>query len=360
MASPTCPVRRDQPEPTELKDNKVTIARALLAPLWAAQLLTGAKSFLDNPLIGSTRLNARGLHLARVKLAAGLCSWRRRRLAGKVRADWREAFDRDGFVAIPDIVPPAEFPALRAALLTYEGPAREMRQGDAITRRLAIDPAMLAAIPALRTLLEREDVMALFHYVASFRTTPLHYIQTIVSHFEGNETDPQETLHADSFHSSLKAWLFLNPVAEDEGPFTYVRGSHRFTPERLDWERRRSLSDPRAMDRLSARGSPRVSAQDLAAMKLGEPVALAVPGNTLVVADTLGFHARGLSARPGERVEIWSYARRNPFLMWLGGDLLSLPGLAERRVNWLWSARDRLEKRIGQPWKPVGIRRPTD
>ncbi len=339
---------------------KQKIGTVLLAPLWALQLLTGAKSFLDNPLIGSQRLNARGLHVGRVKLAAGMAAWRRRRLASKVRPDWREAFDRDGFVAIHDVVPPAQFPALREAMLAYRAPAREMRQGDAITRRMAIDPAMLAAIPALRGLLERRDITALFHYVASFRTTPLHYVQTIVSHFEGNEPDPQETLHADSFHSSLKAWLFLNPVAEDEGPFTYVRGSHRFTPERLAWEHRRSLPEPRTIDRLSARGSPRVSADDLAAMKLGAAEALAVPGNTLVVADTLGFHARGLSVRPGERVEIWSYARRNPFLPWLGGDLLSLPGIAERRVNWLWALRDRLEKRIGQPWRPVGTRTAMD
>lgn len=343
-----------------VNDRTMTIGRMLLAPFWALQLLTGAKSFLDNPLIGSRRLNARGLHAGRVKLAAGLTAWRRRRLARKVRPEWREAFDRDGFVAIPDIVPPAEFPALRAALLAYEAPAREMRQGDAITRRMAIDPAMLAAIPALRTLLEREDVVALFHYVAGFRTTPLHYIQTIVSHFEGNEPDPQETIHADSFHSSLKAWLFLNPVAADEGPFTFVPGSHRFTPERIAWEHRRSLPDPRTIDRLSARGSPRVSEADRAAMNLPAPAALAVPGNTLVVADTVGFHARGASLRPGERVEIWSYARRNPFLPWLGGDLLSLPGIAERRVNWLWALRDRLARQIGQPWQPVGVRTAMD
>lgn len=334
----------------------MTITKALLAPLWALQLLTGAKSFLDNPIIGSQRLNARGLHVGRVKLAAGMAAWRRRRLASKVRPEWREAFDRDGFVSIPEVMPAAEFPALREALLAYRGPAREMRQGDAITRRMAIDPAMLTAIPALRLLLEREDIVALFHYVAGFRTTPLHYVQTIVSHFEGNEPDPQETLHADSFHSSLKAWLFLNPVEADEGPFTYVRGSHRFTPERLAWEHRRSLPAPRTIDRLSARGSPRVSAEDLAAMKLDAAETLAVPGNTLVVADTLGFHARGASVSQGERVEIWSYARRNPFLPWLGGDLLSLPGIAERRVNWLWALRDRLEKRMGQPWRPVGVR----
>lgn len=337
-----------------------TVGRALLTPVWVLQLFTGYKSFLDNPLIGSRRLNGRGLHLARVRLADVLCRWRRRRLARHVRPDWIAAFERDGFVVIPDVVPPSDFPALRQAILSYEGHAREMTQGDAITRRLAVDPAMLARIPALRALLARPDIVALLHYVASFRTVPLHYIQTIVSHIGTPDADPQETLHADSFHSSLKSWLFLNSVAEDEGPFCFVRGSHRFTPARLQWERHRSLSDPRAIDRLSARGSPRVNDADLDAMGLPAAKGLAVAANTLVVADTVGFHARGASVKPGERVEIWSYARRNPFLPWLGGDLLSMPGIAERRVNWLWAVRDRFERRLGQPWKPVGLRRPVD
>lgn len=338
---------------------KNIMTTTLLSPVWAAQLLTGAKSFLDNPLIGSRRLNERGLHRARVALADRLCRWRRRRLAKAVRPDWREAFDRDGFVVIPEIVPPAEFPALREAILAYEGEAREMQQGDAITRRMAIDAEMLRAIPALGALLARKDIVALLHYVASYRTTPLHYIQTIVSKVAGPHEDPQEALHADSFHSSLKSWLFLNKVTVEQGPFTYVPGSHRFTPERLDWEHRRSLADPQQIDRLSARGSPRISAEEITALHLPPALPVAVEENTLVVADTVGFHARGPSLEGGERVEIWSYSRRNPFLPWLGGDLFSLPGIAERRVGIVWGFRDRMERWIGQPWRPVGRRRPA-
>ncbi len=336
------------------------IRKALLIPIWVLQLATGAKSFLDNPLIGSRRLNRLGLHVFRVRIADALCRWRRRRLARHVRTDWREAFDRDGYVAISDIVPPESFAALRDAILRFEGPAREMQQGDAITRRMAVDPEMLRAIPALGRLLSRKDIAALFHYVASYRITPLHYIQTIVSKAGGNEPDPQETLHADSFHSSLKAWLFLNDVEIGDGPFTYVPGSHRFGPERLAWERKRSLADPAAIDRLSARGSPRIGEPELAVLGLEQPRALAVCANTLVVADTVGFHARGPATRPGERVELWSYARRNPYLPWLGGDWTSLPGIAERRIGLIWKVRDRLEKHIGQPWRSVGRRTPTE
>lgn len=334
--------------------------KTLMAPVWAVQLVTGAKSFLDNPLIGSQSLNQRGLHTARVRLAARMCRWRRQRLAKLVRPDWREAFDRDGFVVIPQIVPAADFPALRKAILNYEGPAREMQQGDAITRRLAIDPNMLKAIPELKALLTRKDITAMLHYVASYRTTPLHYVQTIVSKIGGPEPDPQEALHADSFHSSLKSWLFLNKVDVDQGPFNYVPGSHQLTPERLAWERARSLADPQAIDRLSARGSPRINDQDLDAMKLPPAQAITVDENTLVIADTVGFHARGPAATAGERVEIWSYARRNPFLPWLGADLFSVPGIAERRVGFVWALRDKLERWVGQPWQPAGRRKPTE
>lgn len=340
---------------------------ALRYPLWAAQLLTGAKSFLDNPLIGSPRLNRWGLHRARVKLAAAMAQWRRRRLwrglSASVPAQWREAFDRDGFVAIPDFLPPEEFARLRAALLDYRAPAREMRQGDAITRRLAVNPEMLEAIPALRGLYNRKDLRGLFRYVASFAVEPLHYIQTILTHRDSagqGTSDPQLKLHADAFQPSMKAWFFLNDVEPDEAPFNYVPGSHRLTPARLDWEYRRSITPLEQLDRLSARGSQRVSVDELASLGLPPPRALAVSANTLVVADTFGFHARGASARPTARVELWSYSRRNPFLPWLGGDPLSLPGLAERRVDWLWVLRDRFKRYVGQPWQPVGRARPLD
>ena len=44
-------------------------ADVLKMPLYAAELATGAKSFCDNPLIGSRRLNEAGLHVKRIKLA---------------------------------------------------------------------------------------------------------------------------------------------------------------------------------------------------------------------------------------------------------------------------------------------------
>lgn len=334
-------------------------ARYLLAPWWLLSLGTGAKAFSDNPLIGSPMLNRLGLHAARVRLASRMAAARRRRLAHLVDADARAAFDRDGFVAIRDFLAPDLFAALRDQVFAYAAPTREMVQGDTITRRIALDPEGLAAMPAARALIADPRWRGLIRYVGSFDQEPLTYVQTILSHRHAAPADPQETLHSDTFHSSVKAWLFLTDVAEDEGPFTYVPGSHRLTPARLAWEKARSLR-ARELDRLSARGSLRVQPEELAGLGLPPPRALAVPANTLVVADTYGFHARGASVRPSTRVEIWAYGRRNPFLPWTGLDPLSLPGIAERRVPLMWAARDRLEKWIGQPWADVGRKRAAD
>lgn len=337
-------------------------ARYLMAPLWVAALATGAKSFRDNPILGSAELNRRGLHARRAKLAHAMAWRRRRRLAHLVSAEDRAAFDRDGFVVRPNFLPAAQFETLRSQVMAHRAPAREMTQGDTITRRIAVDPEFIAAVPAIPDLLANKDWRGLNRYVGSFDQEPLTYIQTILSHIREAKPDPQTDLHIDTFHPTVKAFYFLTDVADDEGPFVYVPGSHRLTEGRLKWEYEQSIGAATSGDQLASRGSLRATNAEVAAMGFGAPRAFAVPANTLVVADTVGFHARGLSARPAVRVEIWTYGRRNPFLPWTGLDPFSLPGLAERRIPALWQARDFLEKRglMGQPWKYAGRLRPQD
>ena len=164
----------------------------------------------------------------------------------------------------------------------------------------------------------------------------------------------------DAFHPSVKAWLFLGDVAEDEGPFVYVPGSHLPTRRRLAWERAASITAAASGDYQASRGSLRIAADELHRLGFAEPRAFAVPENTLIVADMMGFHARGRSLRPSTRVEIWAYGRRNPFLPWLGGDPAGLPLVKGNAVPLFWSASD-LAVRFGvgrNPWRPVGMVRP--
>jgi hypothetical protein len=330
-----------------------TLRDVLLGPIWAAQLLTAAKSFTDNPLIGSRWLNARGLHVWRLRTAERMARMRRRRLAVLLSPEDRVAFDRQGYIVKPQFLPEPQFAALLRQVQSYRGPAREQVQGDAVTRRIACDRTTLAAMPALASLLADQRWRGLISYAGSFDAEPMVYIQTVLSHAGHGEADPQELVHSDTFHATVKAWLFLTDAESGAACFSYVPGSHQLTPQRLAWEQQRSLQLSSHGDRQSRRGSLRVTPAELAAIGLPSPHELPARANTLIVADTRGFHARGPSVKPTQRVEIWAYGRRNPFLPFTGCDIWRLRALRDRRIAMFWGAGDALERlRISaQVWR---------
>ena len=338
------------------------MARWWRLPFWTLALFTGAKSFVDNPVLGSTRMNRAGLHLWRLRASHWL-AWRRRaRLAGMIPAELKQQFDRDGYVQVSNFLPEQEFHRLQSEILNEEFECREHQQGDTITRRVSVGPGLVGAVPELAELLESRRWRGIISYVASTRSAPLYYIQTIVGGSVDAPPDPQIQLHADTFHPSMKAWLFLTDVGEGDRPLTYVAGSHLLSAERLAWEHRKSIDVTADGDRLSQRGSFRISPEELAGLNLPAPTRFAVPANTLVVIDTCGFHARASSDRQTVRVELWGYARRTPFLPWTGFDPLSWRPIAVRRADWLSSIVDWLSRKglMVQHWHPAGKRRPID
>lgn len=338
----------------------LSFRQLLMLPFYAATVLTSAKAFHNNPVIGSPTLNRRGLHLARRTVADRIGRLRRRSLAALVSAEDQAQLERDGFIVKHDFLPPAEFQAFHDEVMALCAPAREALIGDTLTRLIPLTDEVLDRLPTVRAVLRGGAYNRLLTYVGSFRRKPHLYVQTVFSRFSDGPPDVQSFYHSDTFHPTVKAWFYLQDVEDDAAPLAYVPGSHRWTKRRVAHERRMSLDARNAGDRLTAEGSFRFTEEEIRRMGYEAPRRLAVRANTLVVADTSGIHRRSPTDKQSARVCIWAYSRSNPFLPWTGGDLAGLPGVKKHALRMYWAVTDRLKdaRKARREWGWVGERSP--
>lgn len=331
------------------------LTNVLMVPVWTLSIFSTAKSFEKNPVLGNRLLNRMGLHVARGVLAHLMTRWRLLLLSWMVPAAERRKFRRDGYLAIPDVLPATTFAALRREALSFDGDMRRMCQGDTYTYLGLIDAQARAAMPAAAVTLGNRRLVRLMMYTGAAARYPLFFVHCIKNGVAGVSADPQKDLHTDTFHPTMKAWLFLDDVDETNGPFNYVPGSHRLSWRRLRWEYAKSIAGRDLENRYARRGSLRISEAELTERGFGTPLPLKVPANTLVIADTFGFHRRG-AARPGSsRLALYAYSRGNPFSP-VPGLLPSLRRrIEERAMRYIRQKDDRESQRRGVPttWQQV-------
>ena len=110
--------------------------------------------------------------------------------------------------------------------------------------------------------------------------------------------------HSDTFYTISKAFFYVEPSDSNNGAHRYVPNSHRLTLARLRFEYQNSV--------VGRRSSPRVPESEIGRYG-GEPLTFDLPGNSLIVENTFGFHAAG-SIKPGrERNLIYLQFRWPPF-----------------------------------------------
>ncbi|MBS7807551.1 phytanoyl-CoA dioxygenase family protein [Variovorax sp. PCZ-1] len=292
---------------------------------WMA-LLTSAKNFRDNPVIGSPALNRRGLHLWRKRWAHSLAARRRRKLGVMLPLELKQSCDRDGMIKIADFLSPQQWQSLLQEVHDHTLPMLEMAQPPALTRRAYLDAVSCKNMPVTTALLTHPLLHHLMQYIAGYPGQAVIALQCIHSDAPTTDaSDPQTMWHTDTFHSTAKAWLLLHDLAADQGPFAYIPGTHKLTLERQTWEQSQSVMASRHSVPMHAKGSWRASEQELSAMGYAQTFTAALPANTLIVADTGGFHRRTPCVRPTARVEIYLSLRRTPFFAGLFPSLLSLP-----------------------------------
>ena len=301
-----------------------------------ADIVSARKEF-SGGLVGSPTLNRLGLHPLRMLATDALLKTRRLVLAPKHSKSLCHSdlasFLRDGLVLVHPFYPDHAFSALRAEVRALIGetahafprPHNDSERGfggrrsfpggfdrfdgSTLNRFVEIDatrsPLAAAAIRDPR-------LVHLCEMASGFRHAPerFHIYETVQGNPENH--DPQQDAHRDTFHSTVKVWLFLDAVSESDGPFAYAPGSHRVTANRLHWEYRRANEACAPQSRRRG-GSFRVSDAELHELDVGPIRTFPVPSNTLVLADVRGIHRRSPAASGAHRLALYASLRKWPF-----------------------------------------------
>jgi len=182
------------------------LSKIVRLPLHVLQLFTSAKSFRDNPVIGSTWLNRLGLHVFRLVLAAAMTKARYLCLAPLMDKTERESFNRDGYLLIENFLPQESFEALNNEVRAMQQvEVRQCVQGDTLTQRVLLNEEVLKAAPECKRLLGSAEFNKRMKYTSARNNSPIYYVQNVKSNARDAEADPQRHLHSDTFHATMKA-----------------------------------------------------------------------------------------------------------------------------------------------------------
>ncbi|PIR31612.1 MAG: hypothetical protein COV36_07750, partial [Alphaproteobacteria bacterium CG11_big_fil_rev_8_21_14_0_20_44_7] len=258
-----------------------------------------------------------GLHVFRMVLAYGVYHFKRSLMFFLVPANDRKEFAKNGYILKENFLENEVFEELLSEINNYQGQARDIIEGETLTRRLYMTHKKAEELPAYKHIFQNKYLSRLLRYTSASNQFPRSFIECIFHKATKKQGDPQKVLHKDTFHPTMKAWIFMADVEEENAPFIYVPGSHKLSWKRIKWEYKMSILKS---SKSSIRGNEYTQGGAFRALErdieyLGLPPAkhFTVKKNTLIIADTMGFHCRGQGAAGFSRLTLWFSSRINPF-----------------------------------------------
>jgi hypothetical protein len=219
-----------------------------------------------------------------------------------------QALDRDGCITLPNFLPDEVFSKVRAeydrsrADLPYE--VFIVEDNGVVEEQLDVRVHAEHFPTTVAALAESERLLSI---VASSLRRPVNPPRLSARHWQRKESPPKPRgfghvvganyVHADMHYPTFKAWLYLNDIDESNGAFQFALGSHKMTWSRLAYEYDASVR--------VARSRTDGSAAELAYAVVREPTErqkarmnlkctpICGKQNTLVIANTQGFHKQG-------------------------------------------------------------------
>jgi ectoine hydroxylase-related dioxygenase (phytanoyl-CoA dioxygenase family) len=308
-------------------------ARAVVRKVHPQRALTrlglSAETYGTPKVVRSLLLNAAGLQAMRALLARFL---HRRRTRNGSTSALVATLAEEGIVVIPEFLPVPLFDAVRAEFRRALEHASTLRLEKTVTSHVAvqyedsskrvgrfeegvIDHDYVTVMPhdsdfpmIREHLLKNERLLGLIREVSGLSRvfSPRGDLDRLYLSNRAVSDDPQTELHEDIFCHDWRAWFTINAWTEENGAFTYAPRSHHLSLSRLALEYWNSVTNTR--DGGSWRLGPGAKRWLGIAAR-----SICCPPNSLVLADTCGYHARGAFQQGRIREAIQMSFRLNPW-----------------------------------------------
>jgi Phytanoyl-CoA dioxygenase (PhyH) len=270
--------------------------------------------FMTDKLIKAPFLNKMGLQVWRIKLANLIFRLKSNHIHKKYEQDMSKYFD-NGYIQLDGFLSDEEFAQVKKEFLiikeTEDWRNYKVNHGPNQIYMFDLNKLDRAKYPSVFQFLNNEKLVALF-CGAEKKNMKLDdgrvaiQFQYLVQGSDENIHDPETDLHADTFFNTNKAWLYFDDVEVANAPFVYVPQTNKMSlPNRLEREYNYSLEK-------NVKGSRRVTQEEMVEIGLEEKV-FTCKANTLVMANTLGYHRRLRGKAGYDRLTLAISVRFNPF-----------------------------------------------
>ena len=269
---------------------------------------------IDKVIINSYFFNYLGLQPFRMIMAQIIHRLKPRKPIGILK-DKIDLYDKNGYIELTDFLPTLEFNEIKKEFEDIKSKKGYLefgrKDGTNTIFMQDLKTLDLDEYPAIRQFLMGEYLNHLLSIIERREVDLINdksivQFQLLMQGPKDGLIDPETELHSDTFFNTNKAWLYLDDVGYENAPFQYVPKSHNiFKPGRLFRERKHSLSK-------GISGSRRVSRNELNQLDSDVKV-FTCSANTLLIANTLGYHGRLKGEDGEERLTLAISLRNNPF-----------------------------------------------
>jgi hypothetical protein len=320
---------------TTIPQSRDNLVPVLMRKMHAQRALTrlglSAETGGTPKVVRSLPLNVAGLQAVRTLLAHYL---HRRRTRNGAMSPLAATLAEEGIVIIPEFLPLPLFDAVRAefrgalehastlplektatshVFVRYEDASRRMgrfEEGTIDHNYVTIMPDDSNCPLIQEHLLRNERMLSLIREVSGLTKVASPRAElgrmSLSDRAKPDASDPQTELHEDIFCHDWRAWFTVNAWTEENAAFKYAHCTHHLSPSRVALEYWNSVSNTRDG------GSWRVGPRAKRWLRI-DPRSTCCPPNSLVIANTGGYHARGDFQQGHIRESIQMIFRFNPW-----------------------------------------------